>query len=336
MKTGKVPVNVLKRSILKELKNKRDEVIRGAEVGADNALLRLKPHEEIVVTTENYEADSDFFAFIAVIKAANNLACAGAEPVSVTVAMILPDGFSEPALKQYMRSLNRAAEAINVEIVGGDTRISSKVKVPLLTVTAIGKVDENNTMEHRKVQPGQELVVSKWIGMEGTLLILNEKEQELQERYPFALLEAVKAMEQQMTLSGEATIAIKSGVSAMHDLSEGGILGGLWEFAEHHRIGLEIDLKKIPVKQEIIEICEFYDINPYALRSGGCMLMTAENGATLVRELQRQGISASVIGRVTDGNDRVIYNEEEKRFLDLPQADEIYKVDCNSSANACI
>lgn len=327
MKTGKVPVNVLKRSILKELKNKRDEVIRGAEVGADNALLRLKPHEEIVVTTESYEAASDFFAYMAVVKAANNLFCAGAEPVSATVAMTLPDGVSEQELKQYMRSLNRAAEAVNVEIVGGDTRISSKVKVPLLTVTSMGKLDESNNMEQRKVQPGQELVLSKWIGMEGTLLIVKEKEQELQERYPFALLAAVKEMEEKLTLSGEAATAVKSGVSAMHDLSEGGILGGLWEFAEHYRIGLEIDLKKIPVKQEIIEICEFYELNPYALRSGGCMLMAVDNGANLVRELQRQGISASVIGRVTDGNDRVIFNEDEKRFLDLPQADEIYKID---------
>lgn len=326
MKTGKVPVNVLKRSILKELKHKRDEVIRGAEVGADNALLRLKPHEEIVVATESYEAHSDFFAYVALVKTVNNLACAGAEPVSVTTAITLPEKFSEPELKQYMRSLNRAAEVVNVEIVGGDTRISAGVKVPLLTITGIGKLDETNKPVQRQVQPGQELVVSKWIGMEGALLLVNEKEKELQERYPFALLEAVKAMEQHIMVSGEAATAIKSGVSAMHDLSEGGILGGLWEFAEQHRIGLEIDLKKIPVKQEIIEICEFYELNPYALRSGGCMLMAADNGANLVRELQKNGIFASVIGRVTAGNDRVILNEEEKRFLDLPQADEIYKI----------
>ena len=134
-------------------------------------------------------------------------------------------------------------------------------------------------------------------------------------------------MEQGVSVFSEAACAIKSGVSGMHDLSEGGILGGLWEFAEKHSVGLEIDLKKIPVRQEIIEICEFYDINPYLLRSGGCLLMTVDNGSELVRELSKVGISASVIGRVTDGNDRVIYNGEEKRFLDLPQADEIYKVD---------
>ena len=173
---------------------------------------------------------------------------------------------------------------------------------------------------------GQELVVSKWIGMEGALLIANAKEEELQNRYPYAMLDRVMAMEHEMTVLLEAATAVKSEVSAMHDLSEGGILGGLWEFAGKHGVGLEIDIKKIPVKQEVIEICEYFELNPYALRSGGSLLMAVNNGSNLVWELNKLGIEASVIGRITDGNDRIIRNQEETRYLDLPQADEIYKM----------
>ena len=327
MRTGKIPINILKRSILKELKSKNSQVIRGAEAGADNALLRLEPHEDIIVNTESYEAYNELFAAMAVKKAVNNLACGGGEPVAVTLSLLLPKRFFENDLKQYMKKINQAAEEMGVEIIGGDTRINPNIKIPFVNITAIGRVLKDSPLEHKKVFGGQDLVVSKWIGMEAACLIANAKEIELKERFPQSLIDTVKGMEQEMKVLSEAAGAIKSGVSAMHDLSEGGILGGLWEFAEKHNVGLEIDLKKIPVKQEIIEICEFYEINPYLLRSGGSLLMVTDNGANLVRKLSEMGISSSVIGRITEGNDKVIYNGEEKRFLDLPQADEIYKVD---------
>lgn len=326
MKTGKVPVNILRRSIINEIKQKNTEVIKGAGVGADYALLRLKALEDIVLTTNIYEAANQLSAALAVYKAGNNIACSGAKPVAVTVSMTLPEEFDEPALKLYMKFMNKAAEVLQVEIAAGDTRISSNVQVPLLTVTGIGKREKEQKFEERKVCAGQELVVSKWIGMEGALLLASAKEEELSARYPYAMLERVKAMEHEMTVLSEAATAVKSDVSAMHDLSEGGILGGLWEFAEKHGVGLEIDMKKIPVKQEIIEICEYYELNPYALRSGGSLLMAANNGSNLVWELNKLGIEASVIGRITDGNDRIIRNQEETRYLDLPQTDEIYKI----------
>lgn len=326
MKTGKVPINILKRSIIKELKQKNMEVLKGAEAGADYALLRLKALDDISVSTNIYEASNKLMAALAVYKAGNNIACSGAEPIAVTVSMALPTGFSETSLKEYIKAMNEAAGELKVEIAGGDTRVSEYVQVPVLTVTGIGRVSREHSMEERKVCVGQELVISKWIGMEGALLVVDTKEEELHNRYPYAMLDRIKAMEHEMTVLSEAATAVKSDVSAMHDLSEGGILGGLWEFAEKHSVGLEIDLKKIPVKQEIIEICEYYELNPYVLRSGGSLLMAANNGSNLVWELNKLGIEASVIGRITDGNDRIIMNQEEKRYLDLPQADEIYKM----------
>lgn len=326
MKTGKVPVNILKRSIINEIKQKNKEVFKGAGVGADYALLRLKALEDIVVTTNIYEASNSLSAALAVYKAGNNMACSGAVLIAVTVSMTLPVEFQESELKAYMKAMDDAAEKLQVEIAGGDTQISENVQVPILTVTGIGRVSAENSMEERKVCAGQELVVSKWIGMEGALLIVNAKEEELQNRYPYAMLDRVMAMEHEMTVLLEAATAVKSEVSAMHDLSEGGILGGLWEFAGKHGVGLEIDIKKIPVKQEVLEICEYFELNPYALRSGGSLLMAVNNGSNLVWELNKLGIEASVIGRITDGNDRIIRNQEETRYLDLPQADEIYKM----------
>ena len=119
---------------------------------------------------------------------------------------------------------------------------------------------------------------------------------------------------------------MKSGVGAMHDVTEGGIFGALWEMAEASGVGLEIDLKKIPLRQETVEVCEFFHINPYELISSGCMLMAAADGNELIRRLKENGIEATVIGKATAGNDRVLMNEDECRFLEPPKTDELYKV----------
>ena len=116
-----------------------------------------------------------------------------------------------------------------------------------------------------------------------------------------------------------------SGVTAMHDVTEGGIYGALWEVAESTGVGLEIDLKKIPIRQETIEICEFFELNPYELISSGSLLMVTDDGLGLVRNLEKEGIPAAVIGRICEGNDRVVINDDEKRFLEPPKSDELYK-----------
>ena len=103
------------------------------------------------------------------------------------------------------------------------------------------------------------------------------------------------------------------------------MFGALWELGGRMGVGLSIDLKKIPVKQETIEICEFFDINPYELLSGASLLLAVEDGVSLVERLGEQGIPACVIGKSIRGNDRVVINGEETRFLGPAGPDEIYK-----------
>ena len=125
----------------------------------------------------------------------------------------------------------------------------------------------------------------------------------------------------------EAAVAAKSGACAMHDASEGGVFGALWEFAEAAGVGLQIDLKKIPIRQETIEICEFFDINPYKLASQGAMIIAAADGNAVVRALAAQEIPAVVVGKATDSNDRVLLCDGERRFLETPQTDELLHVE---------
>ncbi|MBQ6811691.1 MAG: hydrogenase maturation factor, partial [Agathobacter sp.] len=152
------------------------------------------------------------------------------------------------------------------------------------------------------------------------------KEEDLRTRYAQPFIDKAKTFGQMMSIIPEAAVATKSGVSAMHDMSEGGVFGALWELAESAGVGLEIDLKKIPIRQETIEICEFFGLNPYKLLSGGSLLIATEDGNGLVMELEKADIPAAIIGKATDTNGRVLINEDERRFLETTQTDELYQL----------
>lgn len=102
------------------------------------------------------------------------------------------------------------------------------------------------------------------------------------------------------------------------ELSELGIFGGLWEFEEIHGHGLSIDLSKISIRQEVIEICEQLNVNPYTYPSQGAWLIRSDRAYELKDYFERNNIQAEVIGYETKDNDRVIINEDEKRFLTPP------------------
>jgi hydrogenase maturation factor len=223
--------------------------------------------------------------------------------------------------------MDEACAAAGAQILGGHTEVTRAVKEPLLTVTGVGIVKQDELLRPQNVRPGMDLVVTKWIGLEGTVILAEEQEEKLRTRYAQPFLEKAKAYAAQLSVVPEAAVAAKSGACAMHNASQGGIFGALWEMAEAAGVGLEIDLKKIPIRQETIEICEFFDINPYKLMSQGAMLLAAEDGNALARALEREGIPAAVVGKATDSNDRILLCDGERRFLETMQTDELLRVE---------
>ncbi|MDE6846176.1 MAG: AIR synthase family protein [Lachnospiraceae bacterium] len=326
MRKGKISESVLKRSVLKKIKTHREEVTDGAGVGTDCAVLSLGEEYDTVLSTTPVTAPVEDISTYAIPMALNNIAVAGAEPVGVMLTIILPEKVEESELQTIMERAEGICRGCNTEIVGGHTETLPGILEPIMTVTGVGKRHNMEADSLRRVKAGQDIVISKWIGLEGTIRLARERRGELCKRYPVRMVEEAAAYDRYLSIIPEAATAMKSGVCGMHDVSRGGIFGALWELAEKAGVGLEIDLKKIPVKQETIEICEFYELNPYELLSGGCLIMTADDGEGLVAALKREDIPSVVVGRTTDSNDRVIYNEDEKRYLDRPKTDQIYYI----------
>lgn len=326
MQIGKVPETVLKRSILKQIAHRREEVILHAGVGEDCTALGLAPDEILVMSTDPVTGTDKGVGNLAVHITANDLASGGAEPIGILASVILPPGTTEEELKKMMKEVAAACEGLDMEVLGGHTEISDAVNRAVITVTGVGKVKKGKLVTSRGMQPGDDIVMTKWAGTEGTGIIATEKEDVLKETLPEDFVESAKAFSEYLSVVPESQIACRVGVSAMHDVTEGGIFGALWELGAASGTGIEADLRKIPVRQETIEICECFDINPYMLISSGSLLIATPKGNLLVDELQKAGIAAAVIGRAVEGNDRVVVNGEERRFLEPAGSDELYKI----------
>ena len=171
-----------------------------------------------------------------------------------------------------------------------------------------------------------DLVLTKWIGFEGMLRIADEKEEELRKRFAPGFMKQIHSFESQIFAFEEIEKAQELGAKKIWQIGEGGILAALWNVAKETESGLEIDLKKLEIRQETIEVCEYFRLNPYQLASAGSMLILAQDGETMAEALREAGVQATVIGRLTDNNDKIIRNGEEIRYIDRPAPDEIMKI----------
>lgn len=314
---------MLKRSVLRQLNKKN--TVSTERYGADCAVLPQKSGFLSVYTAVSAVPGFEHRPGALVTAAVNNLAAGGARPEALAVHALLPVSCEEPMLKAGMKQIAEAAEGYGMQVLCGHTEISQAVTRPVYQITGIGCVKEEECRASAVLHPGDTLVLTKWIALAGTAALAERYEEELGKRFPFTLIDRAKEYEKLMSIAPEARAIARFGACAMHDLSQSGIFGALWEMAERAGTGLEVDLKKIPIKQETIEICEYFDINPYNLYSAGALLAGTSKPEALIAELSGLGIPAAVIGRATDGNDRIIRNGEDVRFLDRPQQEEWYR-----------
>lgn len=172
---------------------------------------------------------------------------------------------------------------------------------------------------------GQDLLTAGYIGQRGTALLAEKKEERLLEWFSEAYIRQIQRYEYPK-LSDNPKFWRDLGVTEWEAVGEGGILAALWNLSGLYEAGIEIHLRRIPVKQHTIEICERFDLNPYRLWSDNCMLLVGNNGGQIAEALGQMGITASVIGKVNHGIKREVYNDGVHGFLERPKKDELKKL----------
>lgn len=309
MNCGKVPGNILKRSVVNLIGN-------GPRTGIDATVHRTDGCC-ILSSTQTGAVDSGISPWLAVVKACNNIWAAKGEVSGVMAAFLLSERTKERELKALTRQTMEACRMCHTELSGGHTEVTDGVNRIISTITAVGK-SFSNPLTVRDLKPGMEIVMTKWAGLEEAAVLLNNKTEyeKLSQRFSPYYMNNFSDYTKWLSIEAEALAARQWGEVIMHDNSDGGVFGSLWDMAEGSGLGFEVDLRAIPVRQEIIELAYVCDRNIYRMKSSGSLMIACNSGRELVNCLAKQEIPASVIGKFTDNNDKIIRNEDEIRYLE--------------------
>lgn len=345
MKTGNVTGAVYERSVRRKLKNENGW-IRGAAHGEDCAFFECGGGKTFLSQSGVYTGAD--MAGYAVYSAVNRAAWeaeyalgAGNRDMrcSVQVQILLPAEEKEQTLQRMVCDIRDAAEKSGAAPADVKACVTAAVSVPVTTASAVipaaagnaaagaGKAVSAGGENVRKSSlAGSQIVMTKWAGTEGTARLTKRCREQLLKRYPAHFLDEAAAFDRYLSIVPEAAVARQSGVGTVCAAGEGGVFHALWTLAERAGTGLEVFLKKIPIRQETVEVCNMLDVNPYELAANGSLLCVTREGEALAESFRRVGIPAEVIGFLTGENDRVIINGEERRFLEPAKEDSVYRI----------
>lgn len=325
MEIGKVPNNVLKEIVLGKIKNNRQEILVRPKIGEDCCAIDFGK-DVCVLSSDPITGAVNDIGRLAVHISCNDVASCGVEPLGLLVTILAPPGTTENDLDMVMTQLCDTANSLKVDIIGGHTEITDSVSRFVVVTTAVGKTLKGRMVTTSGARAGDDIVMTKFAGLEGTAIIAADKEFELVNGLGKETVEKAKGFIDSVSVVKEGIIAGNYGATAMHDVTEGGVLGAVWEIAEASEKGVSVYRDKIPLAPETLEISKFYDIDPLKLISSGCMIITCPDGEGLVKKFFENGVKASVIGKVTNDLRKVLMFEDSIEEIQQPQSDELYKV----------
>lgn len=213
MKNGKISESVLKRSVLKQLHTKSDRILFKPAVGEDCAVISMQAGDQtkLVTATQTFTldvSDKHVRANCAVYDALNNIYAMGASPVGIELALLVPTTENEAVLRETVRAIDAVCEEAGIVVLGGHTQVSRAVKNIVVTVTAIGEAYEQALTPSSAAAPGMDVIVTGYVGLEGTAILANEKRAELETRFSKTFIDKSAAYIDHISTAMEAASAI--------------------------------------------------------------------------------------------------------------------------------
>ncbi|MBR6006048.1 MAG: AIR synthase family protein [Clostridia bacterium] len=320
MRVGKLTNEQLDRLILSKLRHNRQEVIMAPGIGVDCTAVDIRDRLT-VLSCDPITAAQTRIGSLSVNVCCNDAAASGAEPIGLMVTLLLPPTVTEQEISDLMDELIEAANNANVDVIGGHTEITNAVTRIVTCTTVIAREGRNGTISPRGMREGDYLIMTKHAGLEGANIIADYLEN-VSDILTEEEIAAAHSFAANTNVVREGMYAADHGATAMHDATEGGVLGAAWELSDASGIGLIIDKSAITVHPVTEKLCTAAGVDPLRLISSGCMLITCPNGEEMVNGLRSIGIDAAIIGRATGKEVR----STEGEIIDPPDADELYKV----------
>ncbi len=298
---GKVDASILKKRVFPYLGREKTEVIIGPNIGVDAAVIDVSNLPgKMVVSQDPITGAGKKAGFHVVNICANDVASMGAKPMFFLSTIIMPKGTTEDDLETVSRDIEKTAKDLGVSIVGGHTEMSSKVSDLILSGTMIGFT--NRYVSLNNIKEGFDIILTKGAGIEGTAILAESKYEYLSKYLDRKILQNAMKMINKLSIVKEALIASSIGAVAMHDPTEGGVIGGLHEISDASNKGFKFYPETVKLFPETKVICEILNVDPFQLISSGALMIFSPEDKTqgIISELKKEKIHSNVIGKVTE------------------------------------
>jgi hydrogenase expression/formation protein HypE len=324
LEIGKIPNNILEKLLSEFSEPVRTEVLTKPGIGEDCAALDLSG-DLCVVTTDPITGADDEIGTLGIHIALNDLASSGAEPVGLLITILAPANTELETIESLIKQIKEVSSVMKIDIIGGHTEVTDAVNRLVLSITAIGRTKKNSLITTNGAKPGDSIILTKYAAIEGTAILAWLFEKELTKEFGDEFVNSAKNLLRDISVVKEGIMAAQFGVSCMHDVTEGGVIGAAWEIGTASGYGFEIYRNRIPIIEETRRICTFLSLDPLKLISSGSMLITTPNGEELIRIFNQNDIKASEIGRITFGRDFLLKDDDITIKITVPESDELYK-----------
>lgn len=329
---GKLPAKVLQALLATCPVPKSSGVVVGPRFGEDAAVIEFGG-KYLVAKTDPITFTAERIGWYAVNINANDIAVLGARPRWFLATLLLPEGRSTTALaRDILRDILGACRALDITLCGGHTEITTGLGRPIVVGQMLGEVEKWKLVRKESQRPGDVVILTGGIALEGTALLAWEKERELARRLGRATVGRAQRLLTRPGISvvQAARLAVRHGtIHAMHDPTEGGLLSGLYEIARAGRMGLRVWKDKVPVLPETQAFSRILHFDPFALIASGALLVVAQRDSAgkLLRAFARHGIVAASIGEVQqEGAGIQMVADGRTEPLRVPARDEIARL----------
>ena len=302
-KTGKLAARTLARLLDRYTNDQDPAVLVGPGVGVDAAAVTV-PAGALVLASDPVTYATERLGHYAVHVNANDVFASGAEPRWFLADILLPPGRGRLA-ERIFAQIHRSCSELGVSLIGGHTEITPDLPRPIVAGFMVGQALGDRVLTARDVRPGDAIILTKGVAIEGTAIIAGEREAELLKGVPARTVRRAKRMLDKPGLSvgPEARIVVDRGVHAMHDPTEGGLLNGLWEMSEASQLAFHVDQERVAVYSETRAVCTHFRLDPMKLLASGALLLAcpAEAAGGVLDALASRDIPATEIGRARKG-----------------------------------
>ncbi|KXB05786.1 hypothetical protein AKJ52_03060 [candidate division MSBL1 archaeon SCGC-AAA382C18] len=321
---GKVNPYELAELIFPQIKS-RDEILVEPGIGQDGSVIELEKGV-LVLSSDPITGALKNPGWLSVKVNANDVAAMGASPKWYLINLFLPKGSKRSDLKKIVEGVQKGCEEMDISLVGGHTEVTPGLERTLVSGAMIGTAPKNRWVSASDAQAGDKIIITKTAAIEGTYILALDREEVLKKELDESLIQKAQNFRQKISIVTEAITATKSGeVHAMHDVTEGGLLGGLHELADASGKGFSINSNDIPVAEETQEICEYFNIDPFRTISSGTLIICTplEDSSKIIKSLKKEDIKASEIGEIVDEKE---VREMDGEPIEFPEQDELWKV----------